>query len=308
MNKEFEKIKGFVKIGAYIIYWKEGGSSVAAIGITKSGSPWIAPTNWTFPTAENISDDIDHVEYFDLEKDEPLTEEKTNKFSDMLMKISGVSGTGKTRISQDENFKMYKIEVQETNPPDSGGNIFLRELEHYSFLKYDYLFQGHINGANKFDITFYEPLDKPKTPPKKTTQITKKEYYHIKIGGEDFGDFMVESEWEGMKKLINEDKGLTVIIAIDPVDRIGEILGFSENGIKIVMAHPDISVALMKNREPEEQDTTYVDQVMDCHAYLDERGYPRYEPETLFVRVKNIEKGLSFQINGISATENSKST
>lgn len=104
------------------------------------------------------------------------------------------------------------------------------------------------------------PAD-PKTPPKKTAQITKKEYYHIKIGGEDFGDFMVESEWEGMKKLINEDKGLTVIIAIDPVDRIGEILGFSENGIKIVMAHPDIAVAL-KNRDSEEQ-------IGKCHKLAD---------------------------------------
>ena len=32
--------------GVYRIYWKEGGTSVAAVGSTPSGARWLAPTNW----------------------------------------------------------------------------------------------------------------------------------------------------------------------------------------------------------------------------------------------------------------------
>lgn len=35
--------------GLYRVYWKSGGSSLAAIGITSSGGRWIAPTNWIDP-------------------------------------------------------------------------------------------------------------------------------------------------------------------------------------------------------------------------------------------------------------------
>jgi hypothetical protein len=33
--------------GLYRIFWKEGGSSLAALGSTHSGRRWIAPCNWT---------------------------------------------------------------------------------------------------------------------------------------------------------------------------------------------------------------------------------------------------------------------
>jgi len=33
--------------GLYKVYWKGGGSSLAAIGMTIDGKNWIAPTNWT---------------------------------------------------------------------------------------------------------------------------------------------------------------------------------------------------------------------------------------------------------------------
>lgn len=35
-----------LKHGIYEIYWKSGGSSLAAIGYNTKGSNWIAPCNW----------------------------------------------------------------------------------------------------------------------------------------------------------------------------------------------------------------------------------------------------------------------
>ncbi len=36
--------------GIYEIFWKSGGSSLAAIGSDGNGQNWIAPTNWTTPS------------------------------------------------------------------------------------------------------------------------------------------------------------------------------------------------------------------------------------------------------------------
>lgn len=33
--------------GLYRIYWKEGGSSLAAVGCIYNGDRWMAPCNWT---------------------------------------------------------------------------------------------------------------------------------------------------------------------------------------------------------------------------------------------------------------------
>lgn len=32
--------------GLYIIFWKEGGYSLASVGSTNSGKRWMAPINW----------------------------------------------------------------------------------------------------------------------------------------------------------------------------------------------------------------------------------------------------------------------
>jgi hypothetical protein len=44
-------------LGLYRVYWKQisgGGMSLAAIGMSKDGSRWIAPINWVAPaTASN---------------------------------------------------------------------------------------------------------------------------------------------------------------------------------------------------------------------------------------------------------------
>ena len=55
MTKEIEKTNPVVftgtdmdncSLGLYEIFWKSGGSSVAAIGMTYDGTRWFAPTNW----------------------------------------------------------------------------------------------------------------------------------------------------------------------------------------------------------------------------------------------------------------------
>lgn len=35
--------------GIYRLWWKDGGSSLAAVGITTDGKRWFAPTNWVRP-------------------------------------------------------------------------------------------------------------------------------------------------------------------------------------------------------------------------------------------------------------------
>lgn len=38
--------------GIYRIFWKEGGSSIAAVGVTAAGGRWIAPLNWVAPSED----------------------------------------------------------------------------------------------------------------------------------------------------------------------------------------------------------------------------------------------------------------
>lgn len=40
--------------GLYRVHWKEGGSSLAAIGVTGSGGRWLAPINWVAPDADFV--------------------------------------------------------------------------------------------------------------------------------------------------------------------------------------------------------------------------------------------------------------
>jgi hypothetical protein len=45
------KIKEFLEtpIGLYRLFWKSGGSSLAAIGMDNKGKRWVACANWTSP-------------------------------------------------------------------------------------------------------------------------------------------------------------------------------------------------------------------------------------------------------------------
>lgn len=38
--------------GLYLLHWKSGGKSLAAVGMTCSGGRWMAPINWEFPTED----------------------------------------------------------------------------------------------------------------------------------------------------------------------------------------------------------------------------------------------------------------
>lgn len=36
--------------GIYVVFWKSGGGSIAAIGVMNNGGRWIAPLNWAEPS------------------------------------------------------------------------------------------------------------------------------------------------------------------------------------------------------------------------------------------------------------------
>lgn len=38
--------------GLYLLRWKSGGASLAAVGVTSDGGRWMAPTNWVSPTED----------------------------------------------------------------------------------------------------------------------------------------------------------------------------------------------------------------------------------------------------------------
>lgn len=38
--------------GLYRIFWRKGGTSLAAIGTCADGRRWIAPSNWVTPSAD----------------------------------------------------------------------------------------------------------------------------------------------------------------------------------------------------------------------------------------------------------------
>jgi hypothetical protein len=54
--------------GVYRIYWKSGGTSVAAVGRTPKGSCWIAPTNWVSGSTDDLS------EWHKIERVEMITD------------------------------------------------------------------------------------------------------------------------------------------------------------------------------------------------------------------------------------------
>ncbi len=44
-RKEFHALP----CGIYRVFWKDGGESLASIGMSHKGLRWLAPTNWTEP-------------------------------------------------------------------------------------------------------------------------------------------------------------------------------------------------------------------------------------------------------------------
>ncbi len=44
-----------LKPGLYVVHWKSGGSSLAAVGCVDNGLNWFAAVNWTSSEAEGIA-------------------------------------------------------------------------------------------------------------------------------------------------------------------------------------------------------------------------------------------------------------
>lgn len=49
-----------LKHGVYRVWWKDGGSSVAAVGSMADGARWLAPSNWIWPSSKDWRL-VDHV-------------------------------------------------------------------------------------------------------------------------------------------------------------------------------------------------------------------------------------------------------
>ena len=48
--------------GIYRLYWRDGGSSLAAVGIREDGTNWVAPTNWVEPGGDIGGDGLAAME------------------------------------------------------------------------------------------------------------------------------------------------------------------------------------------------------------------------------------------------------
>ncbi len=44
-----------LQLGLYRVYWKSGGSSLAAVGNLHDGTRWLAPCNWTSVSPQGIA-------------------------------------------------------------------------------------------------------------------------------------------------------------------------------------------------------------------------------------------------------------
>ena len=80
-------------------------------------------------------------------------------------------------------------------------------------------------------------------------KIKKVEVFSIIINDEHFGEFHVESEWEGFKKLTN-DKGNVIIITSDLPDNLINVFDIGE--YKIVKASSDIQLAIKHSLQTKE--------------------------------------------------------
>jgi hypothetical protein len=50
--------------GLYVVYWRSGGRSLAAVGIGPDGTRWLAPTNWVAPTTSPDWSDVERADLF----------------------------------------------------------------------------------------------------------------------------------------------------------------------------------------------------------------------------------------------------
>ena len=94
-------------VGIYRFYWKSGGSSILALGVTRDGNRWIAPLNWSYPsdiTAINDGQVVSYIKLLDKKGEQPDNFEKIdallNRSQDLILKIQQESHKNKLRIKR----------------------------------------------------------------------------------------------------------------------------------------------------------------------------------------------------------------
>ena len=53
-----------LKPGIYRVFWRDGGASIAAVGVGSNGDNWIAPTNWIEPVTSKLANHPEHPEHW----------------------------------------------------------------------------------------------------------------------------------------------------------------------------------------------------------------------------------------------------
>ncbi|MCK5616288.1 hypothetical protein KAR91_81250 [Candidatus Pacearchaeota archaeon] len=90
-------------------------------------------------------------------------------------------------------------------------------------------------------------------------EIKKVDAFNIKIGKEDFGEFTVDSEWEGFRKLANKG-GLIAIISSDQPKMFESVFNCD---YWVVKASPDIMSAIKELKESQEDERKSDEEIHD---------------------------------------------
>ncbi len=64
-TKEFHPACDIKKLGIYQIFWKSGGSSLAAVGNDREGNRWLAPINWVSGSTTDWSE-VSHIRFIEV--------------------------------------------------------------------------------------------------------------------------------------------------------------------------------------------------------------------------------------------------
>ena len=65
-----------LKHGIYRIHWKEGGSSLAAVGSDVAGNRWLAATNWVSGSTTSTTrwEEVDYITQIHIASEQPVLE------------------------------------------------------------------------------------------------------------------------------------------------------------------------------------------------------------------------------------------
>ena len=90
-------------LGLYVIHWKSGGSSEAAIGMQEDGTRWIAPTNWVRPGLR-----ADASEWCAIDRVERITHPAPEREAGEPV---GYACTGCNRLTKDPDADLAKLKA-----------------------------------------------------------------------------------------------------------------------------------------------------------------------------------------------------